>query len=96
MKKGTRKFEAAFKARVALEAIKGQRTTAEISSAFGVHSTQITKWKKQALDDLPKIFSGVRVSPSAVDEALVASLYQQIGQQKVELDWFKKKSELLA
>lgn len=95
MKRVMRKFEPAFKARIAVEAIKGQKTVAEISSAFGVHSSQIAKWKKLALDDLPKIFAGSLPLRLAADDTLVASLYQQIGQQKVELDWFKKKSELL-
>ena len=96
MKKGSRKFESAFKARVALEAIKGQKTMAELASVFGVHGTQIATWKKQALSELPGIFSGSRPSRDpAADEALVAMLYQQIGQLKVELDWLKKKSDLL-
>lgn len=95
MKKGVRKFEAAFKARVALEAIKGQRTIPELSSNFGVHSTQIGKWKRHALAELPRIFSEARSANNGVDEALVAMLYQQIGQLKVELDWLKKKSDLL-
>ena len=92
MKRSTRKFEAAFKARVALEAIKGQKTIAEISSAFGIHSTQIAKWKSLALAELPSIFSGPRTQLAVADTALIDSLYQQIGQQKVELDWLKKKS----
>ena len=92
MKRSTRKFEAAFKARVALEAIKGHKTIAEISSAFGIHSTQIAKWKSLALAELPSIFSGPRAQLAVADTALIDSLYQQIGQQKVELDWLKKKS----
>jgi transposase-like protein len=95
MKKGSRKFDSAFKARVALEAIKGARTMGELSSSFGVHGTQIAYWKKQALSALPGIFAGERAQgrDAAADEALVAALYQQIGQLKVELDWLKKKSD---
>ena len=98
MKKGSRKFDSAFKARVALEAIKCERTMSELTSAYGVHSTQIAHWKKQALSALPGIFAGDRAHgrDTAADEALVASLYQQIGQLKVELDWLKKKSERFA
>jgi len=95
MKKGSRKFDSAFKARVVLEAIKGVRTMSELSSTFGVHGTQIAYWKKQALSALLGIFSGERGEErdAAACEALVASLYQQIGQLKVELDWLKKKSD---
>jgi len=96
MRKGSRKFESAFKARVALEAIKGHKTMSELASVFGVHGTQIATWKKQALTELPRIFSGPRPDHDpAADEALVATLYQQIGQLKVELDWLKKKSDIL-
>lgn len=96
MKNGTRKFEAAFKARVALEAIKGQKTLPEISSTFGVHSTQISNWKKQVLEGLPRLFSEQKSSNDRPDDALVASLYQQIGQLKVELDWLKKNCDRLS
>jgi transposase-like protein len=95
MKKGMRKFEAAFKARVALEAIKGHKTMPELSSSFGVHGTQIANWKKQALVEFPRLFSEPRTAHNGADEALVAMLYQQIGQLKVELDWLKKKSDIL-
>ena len=96
MKKGSRKFESAFKARVALEAIKGHKTLPELSSSFGVHGTQIANWKRQALAEFPRLFSEPRSAGSGSDnEALVAMLYQQIGQLKVELDWLKKKSDIL-
>ena len=80
-----------FKAQVALEAIKNQKTIAEISSDNGVHPSQVNKWKKQALDSLPGIFSGNNGNGKDESEKLQAELYQQIGQLKVELDWLKKK-----
>lgn len=95
MKKGVRKFEASFKARVVLEALKGQKTLPELCSTFGVHSTQISNWKRQALEELPRLFSEPKTSHNRPDEALVASLYQQIGQLKVELDWLKENTERL-
>ena len=88
MKQQRKRYSAAIKAKVALEAIRGQKTANEIASEYGVHPTQIAQWKKQALDELPSIFSqGQR---EKTDEALIATLYQEIGQLKVELDWLKK------
>lgn len=86
---------AAFKAKVALEAIKENRTSAELSSTYGVHTTMITRWKKQLLEQLPDVFSDKAKRKDKNNEELISSLYQQIGQLKVELDWLKKKSELL-
>lgn len=87
-----KRYSAELKARVALEAIKGQKTTNEIASEYGVHPTQIAQWKKQALEELPQIFSSRREKAEQAEEELKAALYQQIGQLKVELDWLKKKS----
>ena len=94
MKKERKSYTAAFKAKVALEAIKGQRTINEIASAFEVHPNQVTQWKKQAVSQLSEIFSNGRARADAADEELRNQLYQQIGQLKVELDWLKKKSGL--
>jgi putative transposase len=90
---GIRKqFSNEFKVRVALEAIKGQKTANEIASEYGVHPTQIAQWKKQALDELPNVFERPNSERVKSEEALIASLYQQIGQLKVEVDFLKKKS----
>ncbi len=78
--------------KVALEAIKGLKTINEISSEYGVHPTQITQWKKQVLDELPQVFTHSVSERAKSEEALIASLYQEIGQLKVELDFLKKKS----
>jgi transposase-like protein len=94
MKKQRKSYTAAFKAKVALEAIKGQRTTNEIASAYEVHPNQVTQWKKQAVSQLSEIFSNGRTRADAAEEDLRNQLYQQIGQLKVELDWLKKKSGL--
>ena len=83
-------YGAEFKARVALEALKGHKTINELVSHFGVHPTQINKWKKHLQTDLPQIFSTRREKREQDHEALQAQLYQQIGQLKVELDWLKK------
>lgn len=94
MKKERKSYTAAYKAKVALEAIKGQRTINEIASAFEVHPNQVTQWKKQAVSQLSDIFSNGRARAESSEEELRNQLYQQIGQLKVELDWLKKKSGL--
>ena len=92
---GKRKqYNSKFKARVALEAIKGEKTIAELSSLYGVHANQITKWKRKAIEVLPEIFSNNKQQVIKHTEALQDELYKQIGQLKVELDWLKKKSGL--
>ena len=87
-----KQYSADFKARVALEALKGHQTMNELVSPYGVHPTPITKWKKQLQNELPQIFSNRREKRDQDQETLQAQLYQQIGQLKVELDWLKKKS----
>jgi transposase len=90
---GLRKhYSSEFKMKVALEAIKGQKTANEIASEYRVHPTQIAQWKKQALDELPNIFARPGAERAKNEEALIATLYQQIGQLKVEVDFLKKKS----
>jgi len=95
MKRERKRYDAGLKAKVAVEAIKGQRTINEIASAYGIHPHQVTQWKKQALEQLPEIFSNGRARRQQADEELRDQLYQQIGQLKVELDWLKNKSGLL-
>lgn len=87
---------ASFKAQVALEAIKKEKTISQLSSEYGVHSNQVTQWRKRVLDELPGIFSQKRKKKEKETEELQSELYQQIGQLKVELDWLKKKSSLLS
>lgn len=85
-----KRYSADVKTKVALEAIKGQKTTNEIATEYGVHPTQIAQWKKQALDGLPEVFSPRASDRAKSEEALIASLYQQIGQLKVQVDWLEK------
>ena len=90
MKGKRRNHTAAFKAKVALAAVKGDQTVAQLASRFEVHPSQIAKWKKQLLEVLPELFAGHR-RPGEPPDELINQLYQQIGQLKVELDWLKKK-----
>jgi putative transposase len=85
-----KQYSAEFNAKVALEAIKGNKTINELASRFEVHPNQIIQWKKQVLEEVPQIFSTRRAQAEKGQEELTASLYQQIGQLQVELDWLKK------
>ena len=89
----TRKsFSKEFKAKVALEAIRGISTTAEIALRYKVHANQISKWKKQALENMAALFADGRAKTNKGDDRqLKDRLYQQIGQLQFELDWLKKK-----
>src|SRR6266516_1409994 len=86
-----KQYSAEFKARVALEALKGLKTVNELASTYGVHPTQIAHWKHRLQKEMPDIFSARRAKREQDHEAFQAQLYQQIGQLKVELDWLKKK-----
>ena len=97
MKKQQRKtYTTEFKVKVVLEAFKGQRTINEISSHYGIHPNQVNQWKKQAVENLPDVFSSRRARAAEDEEVLKGQLYQQIGQLKVELDWLKKKAGLFS
>lgn len=86
-----RRFSAEFKSKLAIEAVKGQRTVAELAGQHQVHPNQITQWKKQLLDSAEQVFSARQAADRHQHEELTAKLYQQIGQMKVELDWLQKK-----
>ena len=85
-------FSGDFKAKVALEALRGIRTVNEIGQEFGVHPTQVGLWKKELQEQAGSLFEGKR-GPKGVDEsASIERLYSEIGRLKMELDWLKKKS----
>jgi len=83
-----------FKARVAVEAIAGHKTVNQIAGEYGIHPSQVNKWKKQALERLPEAFSDGRGGSNGRQEEVEARLYQQIGQLTMELEYLKKKSGL--
>lgn len=85
---------AAFKAKVALAAVKEVQTVSQLSSQFKVHSTQIHHWKRQLLQRAEEVFerSASQGKNGQEREALIAELYEQIGRLKMELEWVKKKA----
>lgn len=94
MSKKAKTYTAQEKARVVMEAIKGDLTMAQLSSQYGVHATQINRWKKEAVEAM---VAGFQTRPKVVDTSqaqLISELYQQIGQLTVERDWLKKKSSV--
>lgn len=84
-----------LKARVALDAIKGQNTANELASQYEVHPTQINQWKKQVVDNAEALFARAGKTMESDHEKEKEKLYGQIGKLQVELEWLKKKCKQL-
>ena len=88
-----RRFSAEFKAKVALEAIRGDQTVAELASRYELHPNMITNWKRQAIDKMATVFSGASDRKNKSDEAQIKELHAKIGQLTVERDFLAKTFE---
>jgi transposase len=94
MARKRRSFSAAFKAKVALAACRGEKTTAQLAAEYGVHTSQVTAWKKQLLESAAGLFEDGRTK--RVEETThEEELYEQIGRLKMEVEWLKKKAAQL-
>jgi putative transposase len=90
-----RSFGSAFKAKVALAACRGDKTTAQLAAEFEVHAGQVTAWKKQLLSGAAELFEDRRGRKPDEASASDEELYEQIGRLKMEVEWLKKKSAQL-
>ena len=95
MRRKRRVFGGSFRAKVALAAVKGDKTLAELASHFDVHPNQVSAWRKELLERAAELFEDRR-RQKREDEASPEELYEQIGRLKMEVDWLKKKSAELA
>jgi len=91
MKRKRRQFSAKFKAKVAVEAIKGIKTLAQLSTDYKVHPNQISAWKKQLLANAPELFPTGKNRQPKSEEEITAPLYEEIGRLKMDLKWLEKK-----
>ncbi len=86
-----RAFTDAFKAKVALDAVKGVKTLGELAAQYQVHPNQVSEWKRQLLAQAPELFSKGKAVAAKTEEELTAPLYEEIGRLKMDIKWLEKK-----
>jgi transposase len=96
MSKKRKQHSPSWKAKVALAALKGDRTTAELAGQFQVHPTQVSQWKRELFEGAEGVFGRDRRRDADEQEALIADLYEQIGRLQMESAWLKKKAAQFA
>ena len=95
MKRRRRVFDGGFRAKVALAAVKGDKTLSELASQYEVHSTQVATWRKELIDRAAELFEDGRQRKQATEDAAAAEeLYAQIGRLTTQVAWLKRKSGL--
>ena len=87
-----KRYEATFKARVALAAVRGDRTLSELASAFSVHGNLVSQWKRRLLANVGRVFEEPGDPGGQAQQELIDELHRKIGQLNMELDWLKKKA----
>jgi transposase len=92
MRRDRRNFSAAFKAKVAVEALREQKSMAQLATEYELHPNQISMWKKQLLDNSTALFESSATAKQDDSEKMKDELFKQIGQLRVENEWLKKKS----
>ena len=85
-----KRYSATFKAKVALEALRGEKTMSELSAKYGVHPNMITGWKKKAAEGIVDVFSGKGSQPGQANESEIKDLHAKIGELTVERDFLSK------
>ena len=91
-RRSRRRYDSAFKAKVALAAMRGDKTISELASQYAVHGNLVSQWKRKLLANIEMVFTEAGDGEREDREALLDDLYQQIGRLKVELEWLKKKA----
>lgn len=94
MSKTRKSYSPEEKAKIILESLKGELTQSQLTSKYGIHATQISAWRRKLKEGVADLFRDKRQKGEADQAALIEELYKQIGQQKVEIDFLKKKSAL--
>lgn len=92
---GRKKYSKELKAQIAIDAIKGQKTIAELASEYGVHANQISTWKRQLLEAAPAAFKGGKDKDAEKKGLERDQLFQKVSQLQIEVDWLKKKTGYL-
>lgn len=85
-----------FKAKVVVDVIRENETVADLASKYQIHRSLLTRWKKEALEGLPGIFSTAKKQNEHDDKKLIDELYRKIGQLEIENDWLKKKVDTIS
>ena len=91
MGKKRRVFTEKFKAQVAIEAVRGIKTLAELAREYQVHPNQISDWKRRLLRNAPELFASGKKPAARTEEELTSPLYEEIGRLKMDIKWLKKK-----